>query len=55
MQTFIVTGGNRGIGSASVEVLVKLGHRVLLVSRSVANGEIAKAILGKEWRKKEEN
>lgn len=37
-MTIIVTGGTHGIGRASVEVLVRAGHRVVLTGRDAAAG-----------------
>ena len=41
----MVTGGNRGIGFAIAEGLLKLGHKVLLVARDEEEAEQACADL----------
>ncbi|MFZ5443055.1 MAG: SDR family NAD(P)-dependent oxidoreductase [Myxococcota bacterium] len=44
MKTIVLTGGNRGLGRATVEQLARRGHRVVLTARDVAAGEaVAKA------------
>ena len=46
-KTALVTGGNRGIGSAIVRGLAKLGYRVLLGSRNLMAGkEAASTMVG---------
>jgi retinol dehydrogenase-12 len=42
-RTFLVTGGNTGIGRATVSGLAQRGGRVFLASRSAAKGEAAVA------------
>jgi retinol dehydrogenase 12 len=45
LQTFLVTGGNTGIGRATAEGLAAGGGRVYLARRSVAKGEEAAAAI----------
>jgi retinol dehydrogenase-12 len=45
VQTFLVTGGNTGIGRATAEGLAAGGGRVYLACRSVAKGEEAAAAI----------
>ncbi len=45
MQTFLVTGGNTGIGRATAEGLAAGGGRVYLACRSAAKGEEAAAAI----------
>jgi retinol dehydrogenase-12 len=45
LQTFLVTGGNTGIGRATAEGLAAGGGRVWLACRSVAKGEEAAAAI----------
>lgn len=40
-KTILVTGGNRGLGRATAEVLARGGHRVLLTARDAAQGASA--------------
>jgi retinol dehydrogenase 12 len=42
-RTFLVTGGNTGIGQATVTALAQRGGRVFLTARSAAKGEAAVA------------
>jgi retinol dehydrogenase-12 len=42
-RTFLVTGGNTGIGRATVEALAQRGGRVFVACRSAAKGEAAMA------------
>ena len=42
-KTYLVTGGNSGIGLATVEQLAKQGAHVVLACRRPADGERAKA------------
>jgi len=42
-RTFLVTGGNTGIGRATVTALAQRGGRVFLTARSAAKGEAAAA------------
>jgi NAD(P)-dependent dehydrogenase (short-subunit alcohol dehydrogenase family) len=42
-RTFLVTGGNTGIGRATAEALAQRGGRVFVASRSAAKGEAAVA------------
>lgn len=42
-RTFLVTGGNTGIGRATVTALAQRGGRVFLTARSTAKGEAAAA------------
>jgi retinol dehydrogenase-12 len=42
-RTFLVTGGNTGIGRATVDALAARGERVFLAARSPAKGEAAVA------------
>mmetsp|Transcript_17348 Transcript_17348/g.29701 ORF Transcript_17348/g.29701 Transcript_17348/m.29701 type:complete len:387 (+) Transcript_17348:33-1193(+) len=44
-KTAVVTGGNSGIGLETVRVLAENGCKVILCSRSVEAGEVAKASL----------
>ncbi|MGL4423454.1 MAG: SDR family NAD(P)-dependent oxidoreductase [Gemmataceae bacterium] len=46
-RTILVTGGNRGIGLATVAQLAREGHRVLLTARDRAEGQAAAAPLQK--------
>jgi retinol dehydrogenase 12 len=43
LSTFLVTGGNTGIGRATVDALAARGERVFLAARSPAKGEAAVA------------
>lgn len=45
IRTALVTGGNRGIGLAAVTALARLGHRVILGSRALSDGETEAARL----------
>jgi retinol dehydrogenase 12 len=45
LQTFLVTGGNTGIGRATAEGLAARGGRVWIACRSVAKGEEAAAAI----------
>ncbi len=45
-RCYIVTGGSRGLGSATAEVLVSEGARVLLVARDAARLESSVTALG---------
>lgn len=47
-RTAIVTGGNRGIGYATVLTLLKAGAKVALIGRSAAENEKAKALIREE-------
>ena len=44
-RTFLVTGGNTGIGRATVTGLAQRGGRVFLTARSAAKGEAAAAAI----------
>jgi NAD(P)-dependent dehydrogenase (short-subunit alcohol dehydrogenase family) len=45
MSTFLVTGGNRGLGAETVKLLAAKGHHVVLTAREIAQGEeTAKAV-----------
>ena len=44
-RTFLVTGGNTGIGRATVTALAQRGGRVFLTARSAAKGEAAVAAI----------
>ncbi|WP_222109282.1 SDR family NAD(P)-dependent oxidoreductase [Streptomyces cupreus] len=44
--TAVVTGGNRGIGYAVAQELVRQGYRVVLVARDQQRGEMARSALG---------
>ncbi len=39
MKTILVTGGNRGLGRATVELLASQGHRVLFTARDLTAGQ----------------
>lgn len=39
MKTIVLTGGNRGLGRATVEVLAAQGHRVIFTARDPASGQ----------------
>jgi len=41
-KTILLTGGNRGLGRATAEVLARGGHRVLLTARDAAQGASAR-------------
>jgi NAD(P)-dependent dehydrogenase (short-subunit alcohol dehydrogenase family) len=44
-KTFLVTGGNRGLGAETVKLLVAKGHRVVLTARDASQGEaVAKSL-----------
>jgi retinol dehydrogenase 12 len=47
-RTFLVTGGNTGIGRATVTALAQRGGRVFLTARSAAKGEAAAAAIKAE-------
>jgi NAD(P)-dependent dehydrogenase (short-subunit alcohol dehydrogenase family) len=40
-KTIIVTGGNRGLGRATAELLAREGHRLLVTARDIDKGEKA--------------
>lgn len=46
-KTIVVTGGNSGLGFESVKAFAGKGAHVILASRSLENGEAAKAEIGK--------
>ena len=47
-RTYVVTGGNSGIGQATVEQLAKQGARVVLACRRTAEGERVRDELGRQ-------
>ncbi|MGO4614068.1 oxidoreductase [Nocardia sp. 2YAB30] len=49
-RTFIVTGGNSGLGAATVRALATAGAEVVLACRNVAKGERVAAELGERVR-----
>ncbi|MCC6875292.1 MAG: SDR family NAD(P)-dependent oxidoreductase [Sandaracinaceae bacterium] len=46
MRTFVLTGGTSGVGEATAAGLIDAGHRVVLVCRSLENGERVRRTLG---------
>jgi NAD(P)-dependent dehydrogenase (short-subunit alcohol dehydrogenase family) len=46
MKTFVISGGNSGIGLEAARQLVGKGHKVLLLGRDAAKGQAAVAQLG---------
>lgn len=52
MKSFVVTGGNKGIGLAIVKGLLEKGYFVFLGSRDVPRGDEAAQSLGEEYKDK---
>ena len=48
-KNVLITGGSKGIGLACAQLFLREGARVAIVSRSQANLDAAKAVLGDCW------